>query len=127
MFFIIISKTFSSIEHCIDQWNIKHDLVIDINTEANVFEIEFENGQIGHYTSKDLEFQDIDQKEATLKIPEIPNQGIGDSWFSWSPFKSASFLEHHFSTTIDIMWKVITSLEMYYILFLVSGFVFFFL
>ena len=42
-FFIIIRKTFSALEHCIDQWNIKHDLVIDINTEANVFEIEFEN------------------------------------------------------------------------------------
>ena len=42
-FFIVIRKTFAALEHCIDQWNIKHDLVIDINTEANVFEIEFEN------------------------------------------------------------------------------------
>ena len=42
-FFIIIRKTFAALEHCIDQWNIKHGLFIDINTEANVFEIEFEN------------------------------------------------------------------------------------
>ena len=42
-FFQKIQATFSAIENRIDQWNIKHDLVIDINTEANVFEIEFEN------------------------------------------------------------------------------------
>ena len=31
------------LENSIDQWNIKHDLVIDINKDANVFEVEFEN------------------------------------------------------------------------------------
>ncbi len=98
---------------CIVRSSGKEGKVNKIFFYPTKFEIEFDNGQIGHFTSKDLKFEGIDQKEATLKIPEIPNQGIGDCWFSWSPFKSASFLEHHFSTTKEIMWKVITSLEMY--------------
>ena len=44
-FFNKISATFNALENCVDNWNIKHDLVIDINTEANVFEIEFENAK----------------------------------------------------------------------------------
>ena len=38
-----VQKTFFMLENSIDQWNIKHDLVIDINKDANVFEVEFEN------------------------------------------------------------------------------------
>ena len=44
-FYKKIRATFGAIENRIDQWNIKHDLVIDINTESNVFEIEFENSK----------------------------------------------------------------------------------
>jgi len=77
------------------------------------FEIKFDDGHIEHYSSKDLEFKDLKQTEATLKLPEVPLKGIGEAWFHWAPFKSESFIEHHFSTTIDIAWKMITSLEMY--------------
>ena len=30
--------------------------------------------------SKDLEFEGIEQKQVSLKLPEIPDKGIGESW-----------------------------------------------
>ena len=77
------------------------------------YEVEFPNGHVDHYYSKDLEFDGIKQERVTLKLPEIPENGIGESWSEWYPFKSESFMEHHFSTTKEIMWDMITSLEMY--------------
>ena len=77
------------------------------------YEVEFSDGRIEHHSSKDLEFEGIEQKTVSLKLPEIPQNGIGESWSSWYPFKSESFMEHHFSTTKEIIWDMITSLEMY--------------
>ena len=77
------------------------------------FEIEFPDGQIGHFTSKDIDFENIDQKEAVLKVPTVPKNGIGKSWSDWFPFKGESVVEHHFSTTKEIMWEMLTALEMY--------------
>ena len=77
------------------------------------YEVEFSDGRIEHYSSKDLEFEGIEQKQVSLKLPEIPQNGIGESWSEWVPFKSESFIEHHFSTSKEIMWELLTSLEMY--------------
>ena len=77
------------------------------------YEVEFSDGRIEHYSSKDLEFEGIVQKEVSLKLPEVPEKGIGDSWCEWVPFKSESFIEHHFSTSKEIIWEMLTSLEMY--------------
>jgi len=81
------------------------------------FEIEFPDGHIEHYSSKDIDFEGIEQTKVTLKLPEVPNDGIGESWSDWSPFKSESYMEHHFSTSKEIMWQILTSLEMYNIWF----------
>ena len=40
-----IQESFTFVESTIDNWNLKHDLVIDINKESNVLEIEFENSK----------------------------------------------------------------------------------
>ena len=77
------------------------------------YEVEFSDGRIEHYSSKDLEFEGIEQKQVSLKLPEVPQNGIGDSWSEWVPFKSESFIEHHFSTSKEIIWEMLTSLEMY--------------
>ncbi|OUW01283.1 MAG: iron donor protein CyaY [Betaproteobacteria bacterium TMED156] len=37
-----IEKTFHLIETIIDTWNEKHDLIIEVNRDANVLEVEFE-------------------------------------------------------------------------------------
>ena len=77
------------------------------------YEVEFSDGRIEHYSSKDLEFEGIEQKQVSLKLPDIPQKGIGESWCEWVPFNSESFIEHHFSTSKEIMWEILTSLEMY--------------
>ena len=77
------------------------------------YEIEFSDGNIRHYSSKDLEFEGIEQPEAKLQAPSVPKNGVGESWTTWKPFTGESIVKHHFSTTKDIMWQMITSLNMY--------------
>ncbi len=77
------------------------------------YELEFPDGRIEHHSLKDLEIDGFQQKEATLKIPPVPDNGIGISWNEWSPFKGESKVEHHFATTKEIIWEMLTSLEMY--------------
>jgi len=77
------------------------------------YEIEFSDGNIRHYSSKDLEFEGIEQPEAKLQAPSVPKNGVGEIWTAWDPFTGESVVKHHFSTTKDIMWQMITSLNMY--------------
>ena len=77
------------------------------------YEIEFSDGNIKHYSSKDLEFEGIEQPKAKLQAPPVPKNGVGESWTAWDPFTGESIVKHHFSTTKDIMWQMITSLNMY--------------
>ena len=77
------------------------------------YEIEFSDGNIKHYSSKDLEFEGIEQPEAKLQAPPVPQNGVGENWTAWDPFTGESIVKHHFSTTKDIMWQMITSLKMY--------------
>ena len=81
------------------------------------FELEFPDGRISHYTTKQLEIDGISQVEATFKSPSIPKDGKGECWSDWFPFQHESVVEHHFDTSVDIMWKMLTSLEMYNIWF----------
>ena len=77
------------------------------------FEIEFPDGSIEHLSSKDLEFDGIKQEKASLQIPSVPKNKIGESWTDWYPFQSESLIKYHFLTTKEIMWKMLTSIEMY--------------
>ncbi|MBL51702.1 MAG: hypothetical protein CMG57_07075 [Candidatus Marinimicrobia bacterium] len=77
------------------------------------YEIEFRDGNIKHFSSKDLDFEGIQQPEAILQKPAIPYNGIGEQWTTWSPFSGESIVKHHFSTTKEIIWKMLTSIDMY--------------
>ena len=77
------------------------------------FEIELQDGQIQYFSSKDLEFEGILQPIATLKKSPIPENGIGERWTQWSPFEGESVVKHHFTTTKEIMWDMVMSLDMY--------------
>ena len=81
------------------------------------FELEFPDGRISHYTTKQVEIEGVSQVEATFKSPSIPKDGKGECWSDWFPFQHESVVEHHFDTSVDIMWKMLTSLEMYNIWF----------
>ena len=67
------------------------------------YELEFSDGRIEHIGSKDLEIEGINQKSAVLNTPKVPDHGVGESWSTWIPFKSESFLRHHFNTSVEIM------------------------
>jgi len=77
------------------------------------YEIEFSNGRIDHYSSKDIEFQGITQKPVQRRIPDAPDYGILEKWSGGSFLESESLLRYHFSTTKGIMWKMLTSIETY--------------
>ena len=77
------------------------------------FEIEFEDGKIDYYSSKDVVFKGISQKSVSRKVLESPEYGILEKWSGGSFFDSESLVKYHFSTTKDIMWKMLTSLETY--------------
>ena len=81
------------------------------------YEVQLNTGEIHHYTSHEVIFEGFEHPEVKLKTPEIPHAGIGDKWSSWSPFIARSEIKHHFSTTKEIMWKMITNLDTYNIWF----------
>ena len=81
------------------------------------YELEFQDGRISHYTTKQLKIDGISQVEATFKSPSIPKDGKGESWSNWFPFQHESVVEHHFNSSVEIVWKMLTSLEMYNIWF----------
>ena len=81
------------------------------------YEVELKSGKIHHYTSHEVTFEGVEHPDVKLKTPEIPHAGIGDKWSSWHPFTARSQIKHHFSTTKEIMWKMITNLDTYNIWF----------
>jgi hypothetical protein len=77
------------------------------------YEIEFPNGSVEHYSSKDIDFQGITQKPVKRRVPEVPSFGLIEKWSDGTLSDSESLLSYHFSTTKEIMWKMITSIETY--------------
>ena len=77
------------------------------------YEIEFLDGSIGHYSSKDIELAGIAQKAVQKRVPIAPEYGVLEEWSGGSLSKSESLLKYHFSTTKTIMWKMLTSIEMF--------------
>ena len=81
------------------------------------YEIEFPDGRILHLSSKDLEIDGVQQDPVLRKVSAVPDDGIGESWSTWSPFEYESEVTHHHNTTKKIMWDMLTSLELYNIWF----------
>ena len=81
------------------------------------YEVELSNGKIHYYTSHEVIFKGVEYPQVKLKTPEIPYAGIGDKWSSWRPFTAQSKIRQHFSTTKEIIWKMITDLDTYNIWF----------
>ena len=44
------------------------------------YEIEFLDGSIGHYSSKDIELEGIAQKVVQKRVPTIPEYGVLEEW-----------------------------------------------
>ena len=77
------------------------------------YEVKTDSGEINHYTTHEITFEGYERPETKLNIPEIPFNGIGSSYASLFPFQANSQIRHHFFSSKEIIWEMITSLEMY--------------
>ena len=77
------------------------------------YEVKTDRGEINHYTTHEITFEGYERPETKLNIPEIPFNGVGSSYASWFPFQANSQIRHHFFSSKEIIWEMITSLEMY--------------
>ena len=79
--------------------------------------VENEEGEFQYYSTHEISFEGYDRPKTSLSIPDIPYEGIGSSFARWVPFESESQVEHHFLSSKEIVWDMITSLELYNIWF----------
>ena len=79
--------------------------------------VENEEGEFIYYSTHEISFEGYDRLKTSLSIPDIPYEGIGASFARWVPFESESQVEHHFLSSKEIVWDMITSLELYNIWF----------
>ena len=79
--------------------------------------VENEQGEFQYYSTHEISFEGYDRPKTSLSIPDIPYEGIGTSFARWVPFESESQVEHHFLSSKEIVWDMITSLELYNIWF----------
>ena len=79
--------------------------------------VENEEGEFQYYSTHEISFEGYDRPKTSLSIPDIPYEGIGASFARWVPFESESQVEHHFLSSKEIVWDMITSLELYNIWF----------
>ena len=75
--------------------------------------VKTDNGQFEYYSTHDISFEGYERQKTSLSIPEIPYDGVGNSSAIWVPFKAESKIEHHFLSSKQIIWEMITSLETY--------------
>ena len=75
--------------------------------------IKSENGEFNYYNTHEISFEGYDRSNTTLNIPEVPHNGVGERLASWLPFEAVSLVEHHFLSSKEILWDMLTSLETY--------------
>tara|TARA_B100000424_G_scaffold252787_1_gene229402 strand:- start:88 stop:1587 length:1500 start_codon:yes stop_codon:yes gene_type:complete len=75
--------------------------------------VKTDDGDFGYYSTHEITFEGYEVPKTSLKIAEIPYDGIGSSFAIWVPFQAESQVEHHFLSTKEIVWEMITSLETY--------------
>ena len=75
--------------------------------------IKSENGEFNYYNTHEISFEGYDRSSTTLNIPEVPHNGVGEKLASWIPFEAVSLVEHHFLSSKEILWEMLTSLETY--------------
>ncbi len=75
--------------------------------------IKSDDGEFNYYTTHEISFEGYDRAKTTLNIPEAPHDGVGERLASWVPFEAISLTEHHFLSSKEIVWEMLTSLETY--------------
>ena len=81
------------------------------------FLVKTNDGEFQYYSTHEISFDGYERSKTSLSIPDIPYDGVGSSYSVWVPFQAESQVEHHFLSSKEIVWEMITSLEMYNIWF----------
>ena len=75
--------------------------------------VKTDDGEFQYYSTHEISFEGYDRAKTSLSIPDIPFDGVGSSFAAWVPFQAETQIEHHFLSSKEIVWEMITSLEMY--------------
>ncbi|MBT3664711.1 hypothetical protein HOA87_00915 [bacterium] len=71
------------------------------------------DGEFQYYSTHEITFEGYDRPKTSLSIPDVPYDGVGSNYAVWVPFQAESQVEHHFLSSKQIVWEMITSLELY--------------
>ena len=71
------------------------------------------DGEFQYYSTHEISFDGYERSKTSLKVPDVPFDGVGSSFAVWVPFEAETQIEHHFLSSKEIVWEMITSLEMY--------------
>ena len=71
------------------------------------------DGEFEYYSTHEISFDGYERPKTSLKVPDVPFDGVGSSFAVWVPFEAETQVEHHFLSSKEIVWDMITSLEMY--------------
>ncbi len=75
--------------------------------------VKTDDGEFKYFSTHEISFEGYDRTKTSLKVPDIPFDGVGASFAVWVPFQAETQIEHHFLSSKEIVWQMITSLEMY--------------
>jgi len=75
--------------------------------------VKTDDGEFKYFSTHEISFEGYDRTKTSLKVPDIPFDGVGASFAVWVPFQAETQIEHHFLSSKEIVWDMITSLEMY--------------
>ncbi len=76
------------------------------------FEVETADGCINHYTSHEIDLSGITRLSPNYQSPEFPTPETHFANASYAPFVADCQIQRFFSTTSDILWRAITSLQL---------------
>ena len=115
-FIILMSKALNQIElgtSCVIKETGQPGTLQRIFYYPTKYLIKSENGEFNYYNTHEISFEGYDRSNTTLNIPEVPHNGVGERLASWFPFEAVSLVEHHFLSSKEILWEMLTSLETY--------------
>jgi len=75
--------------------------------------VKTDDGEFQYYSTHEITFEGYDRPKTSLSIPDVPYDGVGSNYAVWVPFQAESQVEHHFLSSKQIVWEMITSLELY--------------
>ena len=75
--------------------------------------VKTDDGEFHYFSTHEITFEGYDRPKTSLSIPDVPYDGVGSNYAVWVPFQAESQVEHHFLSSKQIVWEMITSLELY--------------